>query len=423
MIPIATVFENIGHVTAMLVLLAGSAFFSGSETAFFNLTRRQLNQIAQSRHRVQKLLAGLLRRPGQLLNCLLLGNITVNVLFFAVSSVLVLRVKAEWGMTAAAAFAFLTFLMLVLLGEILPKSLAYSNSWRFARAAALPGFLCLQVFGPVAFLARLLVVEPSLRLLLGHHRLPEATTLAEFRSLIEYSRQRGLIGEDENRLLAEVVELGFLKVRHVMQPRVDMVACDVSDSPSRVRERMRQHGLTKVPIYVRDIDRIVGMVHLRQLLLRPDASLDRLVQPVQFVPEQKTVESLLEFFRMTETDEAIVVDEYGGIAGLVRLEDIAEELFGVMEPIAGREPIVQLGPFEYRLSGSLPVHDWAEAFGLDLDETKATTIGGLVIALLGKVPRPGDVARLKNLQFTVERIRRHRVETVILTLEPITDSR
>lgn len=423
MIPIAAVFENIGHVTAMLLLLAGSAFFSGSETALFNLTRRQLNQLNGSRLRVQKLLAALLRRPGQLLNCLLLGNITVNVLFFAVSSVLVLRVKAEWGLTAAAAFAFLTFLALVLLGEILPKSLAYSNSWRFAHAAALPAFLCLQVFGPLAFLARLLVVEPSLRLLLGHRRLPKATTLAEFRSLIEFSRQRGLISEDENRLLAEVVELGFLKVRHVMQPRVDMVACDVSDPPLLVRERMRRHGLTKVPVYVRDIDRVVGMVHLRQLLLRPDASLDRLVQPVQFVPEQKTVESLLEFFRKTQTDEAIVVDEYGGIAGSVRLEDIAEELFGAAEPGVGNESVAQLGPFEYRLSGNLPVHDWAEAFGLDLDEMKAATIGGLITTLLGRVPRPGDVTRLKNLQFTVERIRRHRIETVILRLEPITFSR
>lgn len=423
MIPIAAVFQNIGHVTAMLVLLAASAFFSGAETALFNLTRRQLNQITGSGHRVQKLLAALLRRPGQLLNCLLLGNITVNVLFFAVSSVLVLRVKAEWGMTAAAAFAFLTFLMLVLLGEILPKSLAYSNSWRFAHATALPGFLCFQILGPLAFLARLLVVEPSLRLLLGHHRLPKATTLAEFRSLIEFSRQRGLIGEDENRLLAEVVELGFLKVRHVMQPRVDMVACDVSDPPSLAKERMRRHGLTKVPVYVRDIDRVVGMVHLRQLLLRPDASLDRLVQPVQFVPEQKTVESLLEFFRRTQTDEAIVVDEYGGIAGSVRLEDIAEEFFGAAELGVGNESVTQLGPFEYRLSGNLPVHDWAEAFGLDLDETKAATIGGLITTLLGKVPKPGDATRLNNLQFTVERIRRHRIETVILKLEPIAGSR
>ena len=358
-----------------------------------------------------------------MLNCLLLGNITVNVLYFAVSSTLMLRVKAQWGMAAATGLAFLTFLMLVLLGEILPKSLAYSKSSKVANVAAVPAFLCVQVLGPLAFLARALIVEPFLRILLGHRRLPKTITLAEFRSLIDLSHQRGLITEDENRLLAEVVELGFLKVRHVMQPRVDMAACEVSDPPSQVRQRMREHRLTKMPIYVKDIDRVVGVVHLRQLLLRPDASLDRLVQPVQFVPEQKTVESLLEFFRMTETDMAVVVDEYGGIAGSVRLEDIAEELFGAAEPNGGIEPMTQLGPFEYRLSGSLAIHDWADVFGLDPGEIRLATVGGLVTALLGKIPRQGDVTHLKNLQFTVERVRRHRVESVILSLEPIADGR
>lgn len=422
MMPIATVYQNVGQIVALLALLVGSAFFSGSETAFFNLTRRQIKQLTHSVHPMQKLLARLLKRPGQLLNCLLLGNITVNVLYFAVSSTLMLRVKTVWGVSGAAALAFVTFMGLVLLGEILPKSLAYSNSWKFASLAALPAFLCVQVFGPLAFLARVLIVEPFIRILLGHRRLPKTVTLTEFRSLIDFSRQRGLISEDENRLLAEVVELGFLKVRDVMQPRVDMMACEVSDSLSAVKERMRRHRLTKMPVYVRDIDRVVGMVHLRQLLLRADASLDRLVQPAQFVPEQKTVESLLEFFRQTETDMAVVVDEYGGIAGSVRLEDIAEELFGTGEPNGGVEPIQQLGPFEYRLSGRLSIHDWVDVFGLDPGETRLATIGGLVTALLGKIPKEGDVAQLKNLRFTVERVRRRRIESVILSLEPIEES-
>ncbi len=419
---IATVYQNVGQVVAMLILLTGSAFFSGSETALFNLTRRQIRQITGSTRRVHRLIVRLLSRSGHLLTCLLLANITVNVLFFAVSSVLTLRVKTQWGMTAAAGVAVATFLTLVLFGEILPKSLAYANSWRVANVVALPVFLCLQVLGPVASVARVLLLEPILRMLLGHRRHSKAITLTEFRSLIDLSRQRGLISEDENRLLAEVIELGFLKVRHVMRPRVDMVACDVSDPLSRVRQRMREHRLTKIPVYVKNIDRVVGMVHLRQLLLRPDASLDRLVQPVAFVPEQKTVESLLEHFRKTETDMAVVVDEYGGIAGSVRLEDIAAELFGRAEAGDATEPIQQLGPFQYRLSGNQPIHEWADDLGLDLSETRLATIGGLVTALLGKIPKPGDAAHWNNLRFTVERVRRHRIETVVLSLEPITDA-
>lgn len=418
---LASVYQSVGPLVAMVVLLAGSGYFSGSETALFNLTRRQIKQLNSSSHKVQRLLSRLLTKPGLLLNCLLLGNMTVNVLYFAVSSVLVLGVKQRWGMAPASGLALATFLGLVLLGEIIPKSLAYRNSWPVALATTLPTFICVQVFGPVAFLYRILFLEPVLRVVLGHRRRPDPITLGEFRSLIDLSRRRGVISADENRLLAEVVELSFLKIRHVMLPRVDMVACEVSDPPSLARQKMQKHGLTRIPIYVRDIDNVAGFIHRRQLLLRPNASLDSLVQPIQIVPEQKTVESLLEFFRKTGTDMAIVVDEYGGIAGSVRLEDVADELLGGPE-IAGGEPIEQLGPFQYRLSGDLAVHDWADVFDIDLEETRLSTIGGLVTALLGTIPKTGDEAVLGNLRFKVERVRKHRIETVVLSLDPISDS-
>ncbi len=416
---IATAFHNVGHLIALAALLAGSAFFSGSETAFFNLTRRQTKQLKASRLKVQRLTARLLRRPGQLLTCLLLGNIVVNVLYYAISSTLVFRLKTNWGLGAAAGLALGTFLALILLGEILPKSLAYTNSRSFAVAAAVPVYLCVQLFRPVAFIFRFFLLEPVLRLMLGHRRQGEALTLNAFRSLIDLSRRRGLITEDEDKLLGEVVELGFLKVRHVMQPRVDMVAVEVSTPSIQANAAMRDAGRTKLPVYVKDIDKIIGMVHLRQLLLDPAAPLDRLVQPVHFVPEQKTVESLLEFFRKTETDMAVVIDEYGGIAGSVRLEDIAEELVGDVDTTQEVEPIEQLGPFRYRLPGDLAVQDWADVFGIDLGETRMSTVGGLVTALLGKIPQKGDTAALGNLTFTVDRVRRRRIEAVILSFERI----
>ncbi len=416
---IAQVYQNLGHLLLMVALLACSAFFSGSETSFFNLSQRQIKQFSGSTHRVHQLVARLLRRPGHLLNCLLFGNMTVNVLFYAASSVLVRRVGAEWGLGAATAVALATFIMLVLFGEILPKSLAYSNSRPLALTAALPAFLVVQVFGPITSLFRVLFLEPVLRLFLGPARVSRRVTLEEFRSLVNLTRRRGLITEDENRLLDEVVDLGMLKVRHVMQPRVDMVVCSVADSRDSLREQMQAHHLTKVPVYVRSMDNIIGVIHLRQLFLKPDVSVDRLVQPVHFVPEQKTVESLLEFFRKTGVDMAVVVDEYGGIAGSVRPEDIADELFGRMDTAIGIEPIRQLGPFQYRLAGDLAIHDWARVFGIDLEETRISTIGGLVAMLLGQIPRKGDVARLGNLKFTVDRVLKHRIETVILSLEPI----
>ncbi|MHC4685334.1 MAG: hemolysin family protein [Planctomycetota bacterium] len=383
----ANAFYHVWEPVLMLVLLAGSAFFSGAETAFFNLSRRQTKLLQESKHRLQNLAARLLNRPGQLLNCFLFGNMTVNVLFYAVASVLAVRVKEQSGLTAAAAVAFVSFVALVLLGEILPKSVAYANSKSLSVAAALPAFLCLQLFVPLQFVFKSFILEPVLRLFLGPARSPKVITVGEFKSLIETTRKQGLITADENKLLTEVIELGFLKVRHVMRPRVDMIACAVTDSPQTAREKMGKNHLTKLPVYVRTIDNIVGLVYLRQLLLEAATSLDKIVQQVHFV------------------------------AGSVRLEDIAEELFGQIELTSGIEAIEQIGPFEYRLAGDLAIRDWPEVFGVELAETRVATIGGLVTALLGKIPKSGDIAYLKNLKFTVEKVQKHRIETLILTLE------
>ena len=354
-----------------------------------------------------------------MLNCLLFGNMTVNVLFFAVASVAAVRLGRQVGLTAAAAAAVVSFCLLVLFGEVFPKSLAYANSKSLSVAAALPGFVCLKIFAPLQFVFRFFIVEPTLRLLLGPVKPPEQITTDEFSSLIEQVGKRGLITAEENKLLTEIVQFGFLKVRDCLRPRVDMIACSVTDSARTACQMMLKNHLTKLPVYVRSIDNIVGLVHLRQLLLQADTPLDKLVQRVSFVPEQKTIESLLEFFRRTGTDTAVVVDEYGGIAGSVRLEDIAEELLGPIEVTEDIEPIKQIGPLKYRLAGNLAIHDWADAFGIDPAETRLTTIGGLVTAALGRIPRAGDVARLKNLKLTVERVRKRRIETVILALEPV----
>jgi CBS domain containing-hemolysin-like protein len=411
------VYQNIGHVVVMMVLLVCSAFFSGSETSFFNLTRRQVSLLSQSKHKLQVLAARLLNKPKQLLSCLLFGNMTVNVLFYAISSVLIVRVGRQVGTGAAAVTAFISFAVLVLFGEILPKSLAYANSRSVSVAAALPLVLCLHIFAPLHFVFRVFIVEPTLRLFLGPLKPAKPISTGEFKSLIEQVRKRGLITADENKLLGEIVELGFLKVRHVMQPRVDMIACNVTDSAESAHKKMIKYHLTKLPVYAGTIDNIVGLVYLRQLLLEGEALLDKLVQRVHFVPEQKTVESLLEFFREMGTDTAIVVDEYGGIAGSVRLEDIAEELLGPIEAAEGIELVETIGPFKYRLAGDVSIHDWAEAFGIDPEQAKVTTIGGLVTNLLGRIPKSGDTAYLHNLKFTVERVRKHRIKTVILTLE------
>jgi len=372
-----------------------------------------------SRHKLQQLAALLMRRPSHLLSSLLFGNMLVNVLYFAIASVLTFRIEEYVGVIWAVICAIAMFCILVLFGEILPKSFAYSNSKGISVSAAAPAYITLKILLPVISAFKFVFVEPALRLLLGPVQKPKAITADEFRSLIEQIKKRGLITPDQNKLINEIIELASLKVQDCLNPRVDMVAGKVTDSAERLKRIMHQHNLTKIPVYDRKIDNIVGEIHLRKLLIESDKPVDKLVQPVHFVPEQKTIESLLEFFRKTHTDTAIVVDEYGGIAGNICLEDIAEELLGPMEVAERTEPVKKIGPFQYRLSGSLPIHDWADAFDIELEESRITTIAGLVTALLGKIPEQGDYIYLGNLKFTVEQMQKHRIKTVILTLEPI----
>ncbi len=412
----SVLYENIGHILFMLLLLCLSAFFSGSETAYFNLTRRHIEQLKHSRHHVNRLAADIALHPRRLLSALLLGNMMVNVLYFAASSILVLRFERQAGVTTAAFAAFAFFTALLLLGEILPKSLSYAKSKTVSIFAALGIYVLVRVLRPVIAVFQFLIITPSLRLLIGSVKEPRPMSADEFRTLMERIRSSGFITAAEHRLVGEIVGLNLLKVRHCLRPRVDMPACDVTDTRETAIRFMRDNNLVKVPAYYKTIDDIIGFVYLRDLLAKPEMKVSQVVRRPQFVPEQKTIESLLEYFRQTGTDTAIVVDEYGGIAGTISLEDVAEELFGPIE-VQQAEPIEQIGPLKYRLAGELALHDWAKSFGIDFLEAKFATIGGLVSYLLGRIPRQGDTTRLRNLTFTVENVQKNRVQSVILALE------
>ena len=202
-----------------------------------------------------------------------------------------------------------------------------------------------------------------------------------------------------------------------MQPRVDMPICLETASRQSLLLQFSDCGKKKLPVYRDTIDNITGVLFFRDLLLYPDKPIAALLHPAVFVPEQKTVESLLETFREQKNDFAIVVDEYGGIAGSVELESILEELVFPDEAPEGTEPIEVTGPLTYRLSAELPVYEWIEASEMEPDHQRLTTVGGLVTALLGRIARPGDTIRWKNLEFTVEKVHKNRIVSLILSLQ------
>ncbi len=412
-------WQYIWRILLMSVLLCGSAFCSGAETAFFHLSRRQIALFSKSRHSTEKLIAQILLQPSQFLTTLLFGNMLVNVSFFALASVFSVKLGQEFGPGAGTACAAVFFVVLVVFGEMLPKSLAYSNAALFCRWASLPCWIALRILGPILAGLDFFLVQPFCRLFVsgGCVRRELPVNPGQIRILLNSSAKRGLISKEVNQLLVEVVKFSFLKVRHIMQPRVDMPICLETASRQSLLQQFSDCGKKKLPVYRDTIDNITGVLFFRDLLLYPDKPIAVLLHPAVFVPEQKTVESLLETFREQKNDFAIVVDEYGGIAGSVELESILEELVFPDEAPEGTEPIEVTGPLTYRLSAELPVYEWIEASEMEPDHQRLTTVGGLVTALLGRIARPGDTIRWKNLEFTVEKVHKNRIVSLILSLQ------
>jgi putative hemolysin len=412
--------ENIWQLLAMAVLLGASAFLSGSETAFFNLSRRQIENLKSSENSIQNLAANLLTTPKILMTSLLFCNMAVNVLYFALSSILCVNVSELGGNIFAGLIACISFGLLLLFGEMLPKSFAFSSSQKFCAFAAPACFVMIKVLSPLLRVFDFFIINPGIRLLTGPPQMSKQSdlvTVARFKSIIESSKSEGLISEEQTHLFSEVIELGMLKVRHVFLPRVDMLSCCVGDFPAEAAEIMNANELTKLAVIDGGVDNIVGLISLRDIILNNEKTIKDLLKPVEFVPEQKTVESLLEHFRKSKTDMAIVVDEYGQIAGSVSIEDIVEEIVGPLDSQEIAEPIEMVGPLSYRLAGGLSIHEWAETFGIDPGQTSLSTLGGFTTALLGKIPNPGDFACFKNLKLTVESVEKNRIKTLILSLE------
>ncbi len=401
-------------------LLLASGFFSGTETALFNLTRGQLHRLNRADSRSRRLVASLMRRPRRLLQTLLLGNMAVNVAYSAIAAILVIglsrRGLAGW---ATAAISVLPVLLLILVGEVTPKMLAFRMGERWAVVAAGPTEIFARAFFPVIWVLETSMVAPMIRLFAPHRAdAPEITT-AEMGAILDLSASRGLIGPDANAMLQEIVELTDIRVADIMVPRVDLIACDVDAPRSELAEIFHRTHLRRVPVYQGDIDHILGVIHVKRLLLEPDASLRDLVTELPFVPEAANIERTLLQLRVGKNQMAFVVDEYGGVAGLVTLEDIIEEIVGDIEEMQEAtpgEPVHRVGEDEFIIDGDLPIHEWVDAFQIDLAGRRISTVGGFVVSLLGRIPVPGDIAEYRNLRFIVETMRGRRVSKLRLQL-------
>ncbi|UCD76536.1 MAG: HlyC/CorC family transporter [Phycisphaerales bacterium] len=411
---------HIPMLIALPVLLLLSGFFSGSETALFGMAESERMRLRRSGTFAGRAVDALLSEPRMLLISVLLGNMTINVLYFVISSVLLMQAKA--GVIGNTVLAIASLMLIILIGEVGPKLLANSRRQAFAAITAPPLLGLHRVIGPLRIVLNGLVVEPLNRLTAPSEAPPQLSQ-EELDTLLDVSGREGAIDAHEQRILQEVLDWGKLKVRDVMTPRVHIQAAEVNAANEEVMRLAEETRLTKFPVYEEDIDHIVGLLHVKRYLLDApgsEAPLRNHISPVRFVPEIATLDQLLDHFRSTKSQLAIAVDEFGGTAGLVTIEDVVEEIVGdiVSEGERTIEPPRMIGMGRWRVSGDVSVHDWAEAFGQKLVSPRVATLGGLIIQRLGRLPVTGDAIELGNVRIEVETVDCNRVVSAIVILLP-----
>lgn len=398
---------------AMGLLLLCSAFFSGTETALFSLTREQVKRLRGQGHHVEKALAVLGRNPSGLLIAILFGNIVVNILFFSLSATIAID-YGEWGQAVSGATVLL---LMILVGEILPKAIGISFPERVVRINSLPLRGWFHFMGPVRRILEFITrhLEPA-----DSH--DNQLSADELKMLIDTTLQDPTFGTQEKAIVEDIVNLPEIRVRELMVPRVKQLFRRADTPLDEALSAAAEREMDLIPIYEEDEDNLIGVVEVHDLFVNDDPALQLIhfLNPVRFIPETKRADELLHEFLSEDLRMVGVVDEYGGLAGTVCLEDLLEEVVGEFD-IMETPTIEQLGESIYRLPGSLGIREWRSLFvGFLPDEVVRTlaldTLSGLVISLLKHLPKPGDIARVQNLKFTVEHVRSNRIESVLLEL-------
>ena len=398
----------------MPVLLATSAFFIGAETALFGLSARQRLDMDQRRAGYGAALT-LLQKPRMLLITLLLGNMLANVLYFVVGSVLAW--SQPWGAPGAALIPLAALLAIVLLGEVAPKMLASAHGPSIARIVAPPLLVLHNLILPVRMVIDRLIVRP-----LSHLATPSKGTaglsLRELDALIEVSGEDGLVDAHEQQLLADVLMLGQRHLSDVMTPRTRMVSIPIDADTKAVNELIFTHRLMRLPVHGRDLDDILGFLHVKDWL-RGSGDLSAMLRSPIYLPEVTSVDRAMASLRARRGQTAIVVDEFGGTAGIVSLHDLIEPLVGdIADDTAHRaEEARPMGPGRWMIPGGFPAERLTRALsGPATHLEHAVTVAGLVTRRLNRMPAQGDKVSIGNVTIEVNHVNdAGRVESLIVS--------
>ncbi len=415
-------------VAAVAALIILSAFFSGSETSLTAISRARVHRLAQEGNRRALILQALLAAPERLLGAILLGNNLVNILASALATTLFIRLFGPAGVVWAT--LLMTALVLVF-GEVMPKTYAILNPDRFALAIAPAARFVVRLFSPVVMLVQALV-RAALRAL-GADPDKARHVLSfrdELRGAIDLHHARGEVVKKDRDMLDGVLDLGELDLADVMVHRTAIKSIDISRSPRDILDYVLDNAFTRYPVWRGNPDNIIGILHTRDLLAAlarargriGGIDIEKLLLEPWFVPESTHVADQLGAFLRRKMHVALIVDEYGELMGLVTLEDIMEEIVGDIADEHDRDApgVRREKTGSYVVEGSMPVRDLNRLHDWRLPEEEATTIAGLVIHEAQMIPEKGQTFTFHGFRFEVLGREKNRLTKIRMT--PLPDS-
>ncbi len=410
---------NWPYVVTLVALTAAAAFFAMSETALISLTRLRVSTLAERDGTASTTLQTLLHDRNRVLTTVLVCNTFVLLASDSLATYFFLQLGIPNG--AIWSTVVMTAVILIF-GEIVPKTIAVASGETWALRLARPLSIITMLFTPIT-LALLAITTVVIRIIGGKQVAPGPyLTEEDIRSIVNVGVEQNVLEAEERELIHSIIEFGDTIVREVMTPRPDMICVNVSASPQRALDLVIREGYSKLPVYEETVDNVIGVVHDRELLIAlannaiANTSLRMLMRPVAYVPESKRISDLLRDMQRGKFSLAIVLDEYGGTAGLVTMEDLLEEIVGEIrdEHDEGEEePIRIIAEDESVVEAGVNIEDVNARLGTRLPHEEFETIGGLTVGLFGRIPREGEeVAAGEGVKLRIDRTRGRRILAV-----------
>ena len=414
------------EVILLIVCFVVSALASATETALTSIGRLRVRFLAEQGSKAAAILQRLRADPNRFLSTVLFTNTLALIVASTATTLLTDALFVSWGMPGqihlvfALVVSFLLSVVLLIAAEVTPKTLAIRYAERVALAAAGPVDRLASVLGPVLWAVTIV----SRALTGGRAARAPYLTEQELLTLLHVSEEQGVIEEQEHQMIHGIIEIGDKTVREIMVPRTDIIAIEKKAALKEIVKVFKEHRHTRLPVFDVDIDHVVGLMHTKDLLLyytlstNQEFDIEKILRPIKFIPEQKKVDELLHEMRTEKVHMMIVLDEYGGTAGLVSLEDVIEEIVGEIRDeydSAEEEQLVVLNEHEARVDARFPLEELNSRLGLAIEESgDYDSVGGYVHAQLGKIASAGDSFKGGRATWTVEKGKGRRIEWVKL---------